>query len=152
MKLKLNKIKTNCTEQGFSLVELLISLLILAMVVTGIVATLPNAYRNITVSGRVSTMTHLANTKLEELRSKAAANWGDTDLTVGSHPAVAADRMITGYNGYSITWEVVDGPVSGTMKSVVVEAGFLIYQSDGTSLAKIPTEARTQRFFTMLAQ
>lgn len=139
-------------EQGFSLVELLIALLILAIVVTGIVTALPNAYRNITVSGRVSTMTHLANRKLEELRAKAEANWGDSDLTVGSHPATAASRMIPGYNGYSITWEVIDGPVSGTMKSIIVEGGFLLYQNDGTPLSATLPDTRSQRFLTMVAQ
>jgi prepilin-type N-terminal cleavage/methylation domain-containing protein len=143
-----NKVK----EQGFSLIELLIALLILAIVVTGIVTALPNAYRNITVSGRLSTMTHLANRKLEELRAKADANWSDSDLTAGSHPGTASARMVTGYNGYSITWEVIDGPVSGTMKSIVVEAGFLLYQNDGTPRSSSLPDTRSQRFLTMVAQ
>jgi prepilin-type N-terminal cleavage/methylation domain-containing protein len=149
-----NKLKQNFLfgEQGFSLVELLIALLILAIVVTGIVTALPNAYRNITVSGRVSTMTHLANRKLEELRAKADANWSDSDLTAGSHPATPAARMVTGYNGYSITWEVTDGPVPGTMKSIVVEAGFLLYQNDGTPRSSSLPDTRSQRFLTMVAQ
>jgi prepilin-type N-terminal cleavage/methylation domain-containing protein len=149
-----NKLKETLLleEQGFSLVELLISLLILAIVVTGIVTALPNAYRNITVSGRVSTMTHLANRKLEELRAKADANWGDSDLTAGSHPATVTARMVTGYNGYSITWEVIDGPVSGSMKSIIVEAGFLVYQNDGTPLSPTLPDTRSQRFLTMVAQ
>jgi prepilin-type N-terminal cleavage/methylation domain-containing protein len=152
MQYRLKEENRSLGEQGFSLVELLVALLILAIVVTGIVTSLPNAYRNITISGRVSTMTHLANRKLEELRGKAEANWADSDLTVGSHPATAAERMVTGYNGYSITWEVIDGPVSGTMKSVIIEAGFLLYQNDGTPRASVLPETRSQRFLTMMAK
>ena len=70
-------------EEGFSLVEILLAIVILAVVCLGILALLPNGFKQITNAGRTATIDHIGQMKLDYLRSIPVTHW---DLSAGSHP------------------------------------------------------------------
>jgi prepilin-type N-terminal cleavage/methylation domain-containing protein len=142
----MKEMKQRKIERGFSLIEILIAVAILAIVALGIMALLPNGYKQITNAGRATTMDHLAQMKLDYLRSIPVSH---LDLLAGIHPTVtfpewpmpngAADK-------YSLHWIVQDYTPLANAKSVIVIVGYDIYNADGTS--KPSNEAIEQKRFT----
>jgi prepilin-type N-terminal cleavage/methylation domain-containing protein len=121
-------------QKGFTLIEILIVVVILAFVALGIMALLPNGYKQITTAGRLSVLNHLGYQKIDALKSQG---FGDPDLIAGDHPTVIADRRLTDpdLNGYSLRWEVVDDDPKTDVKTVVVEAGYMVYRLDGSAIS-----------------
>lgn len=138
---------------GFSLIEILVAVVILAIVALGIMALLPGGYKQITNSGRSATMNHLGQMQLDYLRSIPVSH---NDLIAGTHPTPsfpdwpmpngAADK-------FSVHWIVEDYTPLINAKSVMVVVGYDIYNADGTE--KGDTEALEQKrvvFPTLITQ
>jgi prepilin-type N-terminal cleavage/methylation domain-containing protein len=135
-------------NKGFTLIEILVVVLILAFVSLGIMALLPSGYQQITNAGRLSTMNHLGYEKLDQLK---ALPFSHTDLTAGDYPTLPTQRALAApFNGYSITWNVVDNPAPFTnVKAVTVEVGYMLWNSDGSPVLNNKFQLR-QRFVTYI--
>jgi prepilin-type N-terminal cleavage/methylation domain-containing protein len=138
-------------ENGFSLIEILLAIAILAIVSLGIMALLPNGYKQITNAGRKATVDHLAQMQLDYLRSIPLTH---ADLTNGTHPSSgpiwpmpngAADK-------YSVRWIVRDYTPVTNGKSVMVYAGYDVYNSDGTAKTTGAIEQESAVFPTIITQ
>ena len=121
-------------QSGFTLIEVLIASVVLAVSVVGMLAVFPQAFRDTTNSGRATVLNHLATGKLEQLRTLP---YDDSDLSAGTHPALATDSAGQWYypvprydENFSLRWAVSNGPTDGTgnpvpgIKTVVVEATY----------------------------
>ena len=139
-------------ERGFSLIEILVAIVILAVVALGIMALLPGGYKQITNAGRSATINHLGQMQLDYLRSIPVSH---NDLTAGTHPT--AGPLWPMPNGtadkYSVEWIVeVYTPLSNA-RSVMVVVGYDIHNSDGSD--KPSNEALEQKravFPTLITQ
>jgi len=134
--------------KGFSLIEVLIVVVILSLVALGIMALLPNGYKQVTSAGRISVLNHLGYQQIDSLKS---LGFGNAELTAGDHPA-AANRRLTDsdLNGYSLRWFVND---EGAVKKVIVEAGYMLYQVNGNSYPSPPPQNQMrQQFVTYISQ
>lgn len=143
-------------QDGFSLVEILLAVAILALVSLGIMALLPGGYKQITNAGRSATINHLGQMQLDYLRSIPVSH---TDLTDGVHPPSGSFPLRPMPSGvadnakYSVHWVVDDYTNLTNAKSVLVVVGFDIYKTDGT--AKSSDEAIEQKrvvFPTLITQ
>ena len=144
-------------QKGTTLVELLVAIVILAVGIIGTIAVLPQAYRGITRAGRISTINHLGYQKIDELRTKANANWGHADVTDGAHPTTPAARMVgSTFPNYSITWTIDDGsppiPTGGGIKTIIVEVGYLLYDSSGNAISPPPNQRLSKKFQTFVSE
>lgn len=129
--------------EGFSLIEVLIAIAILSVAIIGIVALFPTSYSHIKSAGRISTMNHLGQQKLDQLRD---LDFDDANLADGTHPtggepfperpSYIADDGTDIYDDYTITWEVRDDAEDegDDMKTVIVTVGHQLYDSDGDLL------------------
>jgi prepilin-type N-terminal cleavage/methylation domain-containing protein len=125
----MNQHDKKTTQEGFSLIEILIAIAILAIVALGIMALLPSGYKQITNAGRSATLNHLGQQKLDWLKGVPITHW---DLFAGTHPTVTFPEWPLGASEkYSITWEVVDYTPLPNSKSVIVEVGYDIYTLGG---------------------
>jgi prepilin-type N-terminal cleavage/methylation domain-containing protein len=119
-------------EQGFTLVELLVSIVILAVGIIGIMSLFPQSYKHIGNAGHVSTMNHIGQMKLDQLKTLTYAH---SDLLAGLHT--------TTYDNYTLYWTVSDNqPIAG-MKRIRLEIGHQLYDVNGTPLSS--KEAMNQR-------
>jgi type II secretory pathway pseudopilin PulG len=131
---------------GFTLVEVLVSFTILAFSIMFVMAALPEGFRQVTGSGRVSTMNHLAQQQIDRLK---AEGYTHADLTSGSHPALASSYPVSGSPDYSLTWSVaVDSPIVN-VKTVTVTVGYRLYDSSGNALPS-GTPGQMQSDFQLL--
>ncbi|MCI0551898.1 MAG: prepilin-type N-terminal cleavage/methylation domain-containing protein [Anaerolineae bacterium] len=131
-------------NDGFTLVEILISMAILAIAIIGIIAAFPQALKQVAQSEHISTINHLGQAKLDELRGLP---WNDNDLLDGTHPSTGlgdpaaietADNYTIIPGSYSRGWRVTDID-SGLRKQVKVTVGYLIYDDAG-NLMSAPTK------------
>jgi len=100
-------------ENGFSAIEVLIAMSILAVALLAIAGMFPSAYTNVDRSGEETTAVTLAQQRIEWLRNQAY-----TALVNGT----TTENNITGYAGYTRTTVVqVDTPVT-QVKRVTVTA------------------------------
>ena len=137
-------------NKGFSLVELLISVAILAIAIIGVIGVFPQGINQVTMAGQISTINHLGQAKLDELR---AASWNSKLLLEGTHPSTqiethfspcpnycndAADiethnNFAVVPSGYSRAWRV-DTSGDGLRRTVRVTVGYLVYDDAGNVL------------------
>lgn len=103
-------------EQGFTLVELLVSIVILAVGIIGIVALFPQSYSHVGMAGHVSSMNHIGQMKLDQLRT---LNYTHTDLLTGLHT--------TAWGNYTLYWTVSDNEPITDMKRIRLEVGHQLY-------------------------
>jgi len=121
-------------DQGFTFIELLVAVVILAVITVSIMGLLPQAYRQITNGGRISVINHLGYEKLDELKS---LGYSHADLTAGDHPLPANYRLTDAdFIGYSVKWTVADDAPTPGVKTVLVEVGYELYQTNGTLIPK----------------
>jgi type IV pilus modification protein PilV len=137
----MSKLQRN--QAGFSLIELLISILILAIGIIGIMALFPQSYNYVGSAGRLSAMNHLAQQKLDELRRLGYTN---ADLVAGIHPTIPlritnVDPL--GAAVYTITWTVVDNQPQTDMKTVNVEVAHQLYDNSNNKIN--PSKAINQK-------
>lgn len=119
------------SDRGFTLVEALFSVVILAVCIASVIPILPEGYRRIAVSGRVSTINHLAQGKIDELKAKGFSH---SDLTSGAHPASASQRPVTGFPGYSRTWNVTNNSPITNIKTIAITVGYRLHDAAGALL------------------
>ena len=114
--------------EGFSLIEILLAVAILAIVCLGIMALLPNGYKQITNAGRRSTMDHIAQQQLDYLRSIPISH---QNLTSGQHPTTALWPMPNGVaDKYSVYWIVSNGTLTNS-RNIRLYVGYDTLESDG---------------------
>lgn len=128
-------------DRGFSLVEALVAMAILIVGVLGLVTMFVYATRMGVQAGHRSVLNHLAAEKLDQLRS---LDFNHPDLSPGIHPAMAPVGggsteyyyPVPGFSAdWSLRWVVTEGTPEPGMKTVVVEAGYLVrYDSAGNRL------------------
>jgi prepilin-type N-terminal cleavage/methylation domain-containing protein len=169
-------IGTRCSDindispaRGFSLVEVLVSLVILSIGVIGVMAVFPQAYRDVTNAGRTSTLNHLANKKMDELKTlgfgNAALSGTASPGTVHSDSALTAIPGLSGeyrypvpdpgttdpagneFEKYSLKWTVIsNSPIAG-ISTVVIEVGYDIsYNISGALLSSPRRNSQIARF------
>lgn len=103
-------------ERGFTLIELMLSIVILVVGLLGLASAMASMTRYQDLAGGRAEMTLLADAKLEDLRGKAAANPPDsTQLAIGGSltaPTALHVDTVTGRGGrrYLRLWTVADGP------------------------------------------
>ncbi len=138
-------------NKGFTLMEILVVVLILAIVALGIMALLPSGYHQITTAGRMSAMNHLGYEKLDQLK---ALGFSHADLTAGPHPPDALKRLDADpdFKGYSLTWNVADGDPFAGVKRVTVEVGYMLLKPDGTGELPNTKFKMRQKFVTYISQ
>ena len=78
------------TEQGVTLVELMIALVVLAVGVLAMAQTFPAGGRKQLRDRLFSSANAHMQDKIEELSTK---NWADTDLSLGRHPSSGYDSL-----------------------------------------------------------
>ena len=110
-------------QEGFTLVELLVSIVILAVGIIGIMSLFPQSYSHIGNAGHVSTMNHIGQMQLDYLKT---LNYSHTDLTAGMHT--------TAFGNYTLMWDVDDDQPTTDMKKIRLEIGHQLYDmSDFTT-------------------
>ncbi|GBC84346.1 hypothetical protein HRbin11_00771 [bacterium HR11] len=144
--------------RGFSLVEALVAMAILIVGVLGLVTMFVYATRMGVRAGHMSVLNHLAAEKLDQLRG---LDFDDPALSPGIHPAIApvgggsAEYYypVPGFSAdWSLRWIVTANAPEPNMKTVVVEAGYLVrYDSAGNRLP-LPRGAVLVRHVTFLAR
>ncbi len=154
---------------GFSLVEVLVAMLVLSVGVIGVMAVFPQAYRDVTQAGRVSTLNHLGYKKMDELKTLGFGNaalagsvspgtvHSDNTLTLipgsssGYYYSVidpgTSDPPGNEYENYSIKWNVIsDFPITG-VSTVIIETGWGIsYDSSGVLQSSQTRNATIARY------
>ena len=127
-------------QEGFTLVELLVSIVILAIGIIGIMSLFPQSYSHIGNAGRLSIMNHIGQKKLDELKT---LNYTAADLLNGFHPSPGpVERMsyidANGqdiYDDYTIQWEVRDNEPRTGMKTIIVKVAHQLYDSSNQELS-----------------
>jgi type IV pilus assembly protein PilV len=89
-------------ERGMTLVEMMISLIVLSIGLLGIAAIFPSGRRFSTRDRVLTTATDLAEQKMEEIRTYS---YSDSNLTVGTHPT-ALGEVVGPNNTYTRWWTV----------------------------------------------
>ena len=137
-------------DSGFSLIEILLAVAILALVALGIMALLPGGYKQITNAGRSATLNHLGQMKLDHLRALPLSH---ADLAIGDHPAGGPEWALGTDDKYTISWTVDAYTALTNSRSVIVEVGYDIYEADGTDKASIKAiEQKRILFPTIISQ
>ena len=148
--MKLDSTKTKKGEEGFSLVEILLAVAILAIVCLGIMALLPNGYMQITNAGRKATIDHIGQRQLDYLRSIPVTH---IDLTAGTHPTAILWPMPNGVDDkYSVYWEVDDYTSLTNARSVRVYVGYDVHNADGSDKTSGALEQQQKVFTTLITQ
>ena len=138
------------SQDGFSLIEILLAIAILAIVALGIMTLLPGGYKQITNAGRTATLNHLAQMQLDYLRTLPVSA---SDLTAGTHPGVARMFPLGADAKYSVRWIVRDYTPMSNSKSVIIEAGYDIFEADGSNKGTNKAiEQKKVLFTTMITQ
>jgi prepilin-type N-terminal cleavage/methylation domain-containing protein len=136
-------------NKGFTLIEILIVVVILAIVALGIMALLPAGYKQVSTAGHLSTMNHLGYEKLDELK---ALGYAHADLVNGMHPTPGLYRLDADpdFKGYSLTWFVQDGQPIPNVKTVTVEVGYMLWELDGSAKISGSKFQLEQKFVTYI--
>ena len=103
--------KNSLNSKGFTLIEVLVSLVILAISLLALAGLMTTSTRNTASGGRLTEAATFAQDKLEELR---AIKWDDV---------LTNSDSVTGSTGitYTRSWEIVD---TGTLKDIVIIIGW----------------------------
>lgn len=145
----MERTKERKKDKGFTLIEILIAILLLAFIALGIMALLPQGYRQITSAGRISSMNHIAQMQMDRLRSLP---YGDSDLNAGLHPTPTFPDWVTftrdgeTQETYSVEWDVDENVPRTNMKSITVTVGHNIYGSASGN----PADQRSVTFHTYI--
>ena len=127
------------TQKGFTLVELLVSIVILAVGIIGIVTLFPQSYTHVGNAGRLSVMNHIGQKKLDELKT---LSYNDANLIDGFHPSPGPVERISYvdssgkdiYQDYTIQWEVREDDPRSDMKTIIVKVAHQLYDTGNQQL------------------
>lgn len=140
-----NNIERRKSEDGFSLIEILVAGLFLIVAVVAILSLLPHAYTRVSRAGDLSVINHLGQQKIDELRSLP---YTDANLAAGASHFDYGE----GEEGlYTVKWDVVNDSPSAGMKSVTVEVGFKTYDEDHTALPATTMGQTSRTFRTIIS-
>ncbi len=104
------------TGRGFSLLEVLIAISILAVAILAAASMFPTAYTNVNRSGVDTVAVTLAQQRFEWLRNQA---YSSAALAAGT----TTESAISGYSGYARTTLIQDNsPISGVKRVTVTVA------------------------------
>jgi prepilin-type N-terminal cleavage/methylation domain-containing protein len=161
-------------QDGFTLVEILVSIGILAFCILGVMALLPNDYRLITSSGRISALNHIAQQTLDQLRtrpitsldlldgihpsSSCSSSWDGTSLYGNCNQTFPLQVSYTISSGglaypeeYTVSWFVASEQPRPGMKRVEVRVGYRVeYDGNGNALDPDPSVPDDQRLVRMI--
>jgi type IV pilus assembly protein PilV len=98
-------------DEGFTLLEVMIALVILSVGLLGLAALQIVAVKGNAFSSEMTSATMIAQQHAEILKSRA---YTDTDLTAGTHAAVGNSKGVQ----YTVTWNVTDDAPDTDMKTV----------------------------------
>lgn len=113
------------TEKGFTLVEVIVALTVIAIGILGISVIFPLASRDVSKSGMSTKALELAQEKIEELHSRA---YNSAQLM----PAVThADSLNPINDAYNRTWYVVENQPMAGCKTVEMTVAW-VQNSDRT--------------------
>jgi type IV pilus assembly protein PilV len=98
-------------DEGFTLLEVMISLVILSVGLLGLAALQLVAVKNNAFSSEMTYATMLAQQQAEILKSRA---FTDGDLTEGDHSAMGSSKGVL----YTVAWNVTDNTPDTDMKTI----------------------------------
>ena len=119
------EIRAMQNDAGFTLIEVLIAISILAVGLLGVAAMQTSAIQVNSAAGRMTTRMNWAQDKMEELKAlpfsdpwlEAAGNPSGVDSAGNTHQETTSD-------GYTVSWNVTDdSPVPNTKRIVVTVTG-----------------------------
>jgi prepilin-type N-terminal cleavage/methylation domain-containing protein len=118
-------------ERGVTLIELLVTMILLTVALVGLAASFPLALFGVTTGGYQTTATLLAQKCIDNAKAMAY------DQLAAALPTVCPTGPVTGYSGFTQTLLVEPGPtadgiVSGTATRVTITVSFKS-QAAGTS-------------------
>jgi len=99
-------------EKGFSLIEVIMAISILSIGILGVASMQTSALQGNSFANRITDSTNWGQDKMEEL---LACSYTDPDLDTASNPHEDPDPP----SGYTITWNVTDGPITNTKEITV---------------------------------
>ena len=151
------------SQDGLTLVEVLVASLVLVLGVLGTLAVFPQAIATAHRSSHTLVLNQLANEKLDALRALDLAH---ADLTAGVHPAQGFDSNgdryypVPGFSDdYSLRWTVQAGPTDGSgtaepdiMRTVVVEVDLLGPIHRWAEFRSRTTEALSMQYQTYITR
>ena len=102
--------KADGRHSGFTLIEIMIAILVLAVALIGLAAVTTTTIKGNSFSKAMTAATTLANDKLQDLKARTFTGTSvDTDLTGGSHSDTGNPLL----GIYNRTWTVADTMGSG---------------------------------------
>jgi len=102
--------KADGRHSGFTLIEIMIAILVLAVALIGLAAVTTTTIKGNSFSKAMTSATTLANDKLQDLKARTFTGTSvDTDLTGGSHSDTGNPLL----GIYNRTWTVADTMGSG---------------------------------------
>ena len=119
------EIRAMQNDAGFTLIEVLIAISILAVGLLGVAAMQTSAIQVNSAAGRITTRINWAQDKMEELKAlpfsdpwlEAAGNPSGVDSAGNTHEETTSD-------GYTVGWDIADNnPVPNTKRIVVTVTG-----------------------------
>jgi len=103
--------KADGRHSGFTLIEIMIAILVLAVALIGLAAVTTTTIKGNSFSKAMTSATTLANDKLQDLKARTFTGTSvDTDLTGGSHSDTGNPLL----GIYNRTWTVADTMGSGS--------------------------------------
>jgi len=122
-------------EQGFTLIEVVVALTVLAIGIVGLSVVFPLAMRDVSKSGSVTKAVQLCQQKLEEFQMLA---YDSADLDQG----YIHDDDVNPIDGvYDRTWEVTDDqPITGC-KLIEVTVSWQARRQESVSLSTVIAQA-----------
>jgi prepilin-type N-terminal cleavage/methylation domain-containing protein len=116
--------------EGFTLIEILVAVTITGLVALGIMALLPNGYKQVTSAGRLANMDHLAQMKMDYLRTLPIDS---SELGDGTHPTTA-EWPYGEEKKYSVRWTVATPEPN--VKDISVEVAYDYWEDNGLTVTE----------------
>lgn len=140
------------TQQGFGLIELVISMTILSVALLALVAGLNSGLLSLQRSGRISTADTLADAQMERYR---ALKYADIRLDTAAVASANSDATYTGdtaWNASQVTSACAGVPPACDPKRTVTGPDGRSYRIDTYIVAQTPSGARELKLITVVVR